>query len=266
MNDTSILWPVAGLIHFLSRPKLWPGALIANFLAWVITLLLAIVVCWWTWPVLTQDIGWFAFMINAGLAFGWGMLAFLVGWMVLVPIVLGMAYEKLTRRILLAEGHEVIEEGSIAAARSAVVFVFKTLHWRLGWLVLGLLPLLIGLPPLSWLIATVALGHVALLDACDTALAMRGHGGAARARLIGTHRREMLLGGLGAGIAGQALGSTVIGWLFWMPGLYVAAARECPSWGEVERPAIDTSATPAEPGAAGESSEAPPKPSENASA
>lgn len=230
MSDVQPLWPLSGLWAFLARPGRWWRPLLMTALLWALIMLSALGALWLSWPATVPE-SWWDTLLAYSLPFAWAALCLLAGWLLVFPLAMGLAYETLARACLRDQGVAISELALMRGLMAGLSFLLRTLHWRLGWLLLGVLALIVpGLNLVALPIAALGLGHVALLDACDLCLGLQGLSGRERSELLAEHREELLIAGLLAGFAGQLLGLTLIGWWFWMPGLVCGAAQATPRW------------------------------------
>ncbi len=87
--------------------------------------------------------------------------------------------------------------------------------------------------PLPLIVGAIAQARIAVIDAVDIALAVRGVPGSRRLALMRCHRTDMRVGATLAAVLNMALGLTVIGWLAWFPALVCGAARLVLQWPDV---------------------------------
>lgn len=225
-------WPVRGLGYFLAHPRLWLAPLAATVVAWSGVLLVAGLVLWWQWPEAAVA-GFWNKLWQISIAFGWAGAMAIVAWLALLPLLIGMAYEALVRRVLSQEGVALSEERTLRAIKSALIVLLHHLGWMILWPLLAVLcsvsaflipPSSPLLAPLGLFLGHMGLAHMAVLEAGDVALGSRGLPGAQRWRLLSEHRSQVLAAALvGAGLS-ALLGFTFIGWLLFMPAMFTGAA------------------------------------------
>jgi hypothetical protein len=250
---TDALWPLTGLLRFAATPSWWLRPLCVAAVLGFALLAIAVAVAWWRWPG-AEAAGWHAWL-GGTFAIGQAAAVVLVCWLVLMPVVLGLVMDALVHQVHRQHGApEVALPAALPALLASLTVIAGTLTPRLLWGVGGVaLSLCAG--PVGAVLASFGIAHIACLDALDLSLAARGLDGAARLRALHAHRRELLVGSLVAGALGLLLAATVIGWLFWLPGLMAGAAREVLGWPEVMAraagappPLVSAPAPPSAPG------------------
>ncbi|NRA90680.1 MAG: hypothetical protein HRU43_06100 [Simkaniaceae bacterium] len=122
-------------------------------------------------------------------------------------------------------------EGSFQAAVSSIQVIFRTLGWRLFWPLLTLIAIFF-FGPLSMFIAQIGMGHIAVIDACDLALTIQGEPVSKRVQALKKRVIPILLSGFVAGVLSMILTTTIIGWLFWLPGVYVGCTLWTLQWNQ----------------------------------
>ncbi len=217
--DIDPWWPVRGFAWFAVRPWLWLRPLLAHGLALAVLVGTATVVTWWAWP---GEHGWWGWLWRAGAALSLGLSAALVAWALLVPLLLAVVLDSLAGAVFASRGVTVPAIPLTTAVAGSLAVLGRTLPLRLRWLAVSLLAILLG--PLGPFLAAYALARVAVVDACDIALAVRGVPATDRLRVFGGERRRLRWAALVAGGLQLGLGLTILGWLFWMPGLVCGAA------------------------------------------
>lgn len=234
MADTpGAIWPLAGLLHFLSHPGLWLRALVGTAALLALTVAAAGAALWLSWP---SAEGFWAMTGAVLLSITWTLVAASLAWYAAGPFIMGWAFERVAAQVLKTRGAPTPGEGIAASVRSAGTVLLRTLHWRVGWplcaLALGFIP---GLNLLAPLVAAFGLAHVGALDGGDLALALRGVPGQERLALLRAHRGQLLAGCLLAALMVLGLGFTVVGGLLIAPMLYTGAALWVVGW---PRPAV----------------------------
>lgn len=175
----------------------------------------------------------FSYLWSLGLA---GGAAVLVG-MVLQPVLMIFALDAIARARFRDAGlAPVAEEPVWRALGSALRVVLNTMPLRLAAVTTAFLaPLIAG--PFGLALAAVVVAQVALIDAVDTALAVRGLTGAQRIAALAAHRAELRAALPAATLTNIGLSLTVLGWLLWLPALVAGAATTASTWPEVLTPA-----------------------------
>ena len=224
-------WPVTGTVAYLSQPRLWGWPLAATAAGWAVILLV------FAWVLITQrpapELGFFSTLVGYLWALAKAGGAAFAIYIALLPLLIGMACEQLAKRVQRAAGAgEAREEPMPLALWSTARVILNTLHLRLGWLLIGVVALVLT-GPLGLLVGAYAMARIAVIDAADVGLAMRGCDGLTRVRLLSAHRAELARAALPAAGLNLALGATIIGWLFWLPGLVAGAAKHILDWPEV---------------------------------
>ena len=222
--DLDPWWPVRGLAWFAVRPWLWLRPLLAHGLALAVLVAVATSVTWWAWP---GDHGWWSWLWRAGAALSLGLSAALAVWALLVPLLLAVVLDSLAGAVFASRGVTVPAIPLAQAVAGSLTVLGRTLPLRLRWLAVSLMALLLG--PFGPLLAAYALARVAVVDASDIALAVRGVPAADRLRQFAAERGRLRRAAFVAGGLQLGLGLTILGWLFWMPGLVCGAALQaCP--------------------------------------
>ena len=229
-GTTTPTWPLRGLFHFIQHPKLWLTPIVTTIAGWIILAALAVLVIRLTWPDNVNN-QWWEDILGALLAFGWAALTMLIGWMLAIPVLIGLAYEDLVRKVLLSQNVELGEEATIAAMKSSIQVLIRNLGWVILWPVLSLacnfIPLL---APIGVLISQIGIAHVTALEACDLALSSRGVTGRERIRMMKARRGKIISAALVGGVLSLLLGITFIGWLLFLPAMFTGAALLIARW------------------------------------
>lgn len=212
-------WPLDGLLWFLARPWLWLRPLAVHALALTVLLGVATATTWWAWPA---DAPWLTFLLRACGAVTLGLVAAIAAWTVLVPLLLALVLDSLAEAVFRARGLPPVAVPVTHSIAAGVGVLLRTLPLRLRWLAVGLSSLLLG--PLGPFVAAYALARVAVVDATDIALGVRGLEMDERMALYQRERSELRAAALVAGLLQIGLAFTFVGWLFWMPGLVCGAA------------------------------------------
>ena len=223
------LWPLAGLISFLTRPSLWKGPLLAMFAGGVLLVAVVAGEMYRAWP--TPDLSWWRWWLTCLLAFGWAGAAAVVTWVVASPFLIGFALDGVVRAEQRAAGAPDVPGETILPAFASALRVFlRTLPMRALWTVIALVAAFLG--PVGMVVAAAAIAHLAVLDCLDAALAARGLNGAARLAAIRAHHHEVFAGVATAAMLNLGLGATLILWPAWLPGIGAGAARLVLQWPE----------------------------------
>lgn len=247
-------WPLSGLGYFLRHPRLWLAPLAATLAGWIAVFIVACLVLWWRWPGETVE-GFWSSLWGILLAFGWAALAAVGTWLAALPLLVGLAYEALVKRVLSEHGVPLGEERTISAIRSAAIVLLRNLGWMILWPTLSVLCQVVAVlvpvtspvtAPLGLILSQFGLAHIAVLEGGDVALGSRGLAGSRRWRLLRERRREILgAAAVGAGLS-LLLGLTIFGWLLFMPAMFTGAALWVGSWdlGDEAAPAPHAPAPP----------------------
>jgi hypothetical protein len=224
-------WPVTGTLDYIRQPRLWGWPLVTTAAGWTIILLVFAWVLAWQRPA--HDIGFWSTLVGYLWALAKAGGAALAIYLLILPVLVGLACEQLAKRVQRAAGApEAREEPLHRAVWSTGRVILNTLHLRLLWLGVSIVALLIT-GPFGLVVGAFAMAQIAVIDAADIGLAMRGCDGLTRIRLLAAHRAELRRAALPAAGLNIALGVTFLGWLFWLPGLVTGAARLVLDWPEV---------------------------------
>lgn len=219
--------PVMGLGYFLARPYLWIGPLFATLIALIVLMSVFIFVAYFSWP--SEGAGWFAYTWGILKSFGYAAIAILALWVSLFPIILNVAFERMCGRILHEQKKPVKGEGIGQATLSSIQVIFRTVGWRLFWPFAAIFCLLF-FNPLAIFVVQMGMGHIAIIDGCDLALSVQGIKGRERIQMLKERRGALFVSGFIAGLLSIVLTATVIGWLFWLPGIYVGTVLWSMNW------------------------------------
>jgi hypothetical protein len=227
---SSLPWPIQGSIDFVRTPRWWGWPLLALTLTLLLCVAVAASLVWWQIP--SSEATWWQTIIGWLWAIALGLGGAVAMWVVFQPMLLALACETLVATVQRAAGAPPLTgEGLVTGFLSSLRVILNTLPLRTATVAVSFLgPLLAG--PVGLVLAFIAVSYVAVIDACDVALAVRGMPGVRRLEVIAAHRgelRKMLPVAAGWNFL---LGVTVIGWVLWMPGLLVGAARLVLSWPE----------------------------------
>jgi hypothetical protein len=237
-------WPVLGLIRFLGRPALWLMPALAGGGTVCGLLLLGFSVLVRAWP--SAHLGFWPWAWRLLEAFGFALSAILAAWVVVVPLVMGLAMQHLVRRVQQDLLAPPAGESVWSGLASSLHLLRHTWLLRLGVTLAAVAGSCLG--PVGLAVGTLGLAYLACLDALDLALAMRGIAGRRRLELIRAHRRDHLGGTLVASALLLILGGSIIGWWLVLPALAAGAAERVLGWdgvcGALAQPA-DATGTPA---------------------
>ncbi len=187
-------------------------------------------VVYFSWPASHLAIPKYTLKIIQAL--GLGSFAMFFVWAFVFPIFLNGAFENVVKKIYLSKGEDILELKFFKSLNSSLYLIRKTLIWRLGWLFLSFISA-IFFSSIGLIISQVAIGHIAVLDASDLALTVRGVENSKRFKLLQDNSLGILSGGLIGGLFGFILATTVIGWIFWLPSVYVGTALWVLYWEEI---------------------------------
>ena len=220
---------IVGFGYFISRPYLWLAPLFATLISFFVLLAAFFGVAYLSWPEST--LGWFSYAWGIFKSLGYASLALLALWVSVFPIILNYAFENMIGKILHDKRIPVKGEGSFQAAVSGIQVMFRTLGWRLFWPLLTLIAIFF-FGPLSMFIAQIGMGHIAVIDACDLSLTIQGEPASKRVQALKKRVIPILLSGFVAGMLSMILTTTIIGWLFWLPGVYVGCTLWTLQWSQ----------------------------------
>jgi hypothetical protein len=224
-------WPVSGTIAYITQPRLWGWPLASTAAGWTIILLVFASVLVWRRP--PHDTGFWNTLVGYLWALAQAGGAAFASYIVILPLLVGLACEQLAKRIQREAGApDAAEEPLPKAIWSTARVILNTLHLRIAWLLVGVVALVLT-GPFGLLVGAFAMAQIAVIDAADVALAMRGCDGLTRIRILAAHRGELRQAAIPAALVNVGLGVTFVGWLFWLPGLVAGAARKVLEWPEV---------------------------------
>ncbi|MCH9633061.1 MAG: hypothetical protein S4CHLAM6_14120 [Chlamydiae bacterium] len=230
-NNSYFLWPFRGLSYFVAHPKMWWLPILTTFILTIILLAVFLFVMVITWPSL--DMTFWIKLWHILKSFGYSTTALLVAFIVLMPIVLTLALDKMVRKILLNEEGRTFEVGFFRSIYSGTIIFFKTLFWRIFWPIVGLIGV-IFLGPIGAFISQLGIGHLAIIDGVDLTLALKGLSTDQRISLYKKKRGEIFCMGFFAAILSMGLSITVVGWLIWIPSVFTGTALWVKDWPELK--------------------------------
>lgn len=219
-----------GLGYFLSHPRLWFLAFLAVFILSVVLLGIFVFVVILAWPPSVLSFGhklWDIFK-----AVGLGTAGVLVGFVILMPLIVTLALDKMVRKLLSHEEGKVVEVGFFKSIYSSTVIFFKTFFWRLFWPIVGIFSALF-LGPIGAFISQMGIGHLAVIDGVDLALALKGLGTKRRVDLYRDKRGAIFVVGFFSAILSMALSITILGWFLWVPAVFCGTALWVKDWPEL---------------------------------
>lgn len=76
------------------------------------------------------------------------------------------------------------------------------------------------------ILSQVGMGHIAMIDAADLSLTLQGRSAKQRVYALESKLMPLLTAGFIAGVLSMILTTTMIGWLFRLPGIYAG----CTLW------------------------------------
>jgi len=224
-------WPITGLFTILRHPSLLGWPVLALLVSWTAVLAVFSSVLYANRPA--HDGGFTASLIGYLWALGLAGGAAVFVAMIVQPLVMAFALDAIARAQFHAKGLPHAHEESVwRAILSALRVIINTAHLRVGTVIVAFIaPLIAG--PFGLVVAAAAMAHVALIDAVDTSLAVRGLNGNERLLALTAHRSELRAALATATISNIGLSLTIIGWLLWLPSLVAGAAATVSSWPEV---------------------------------
>lgn len=222
-------WPIRGISYFLAHPGLWLRPLLGTTVAYSITLSLLVVTSWLLWPAEQAESGFFLALWGYLQALAGGAIVALVSWLILLPLIMSFAYEKMVTHILKKHEVELDSETMLGSVISSAHMLVRTMHWRLLWPGLSIL-CFFAFPPAGALVSQLGLAHIACIDGCDLTLALRGVPGKQRPAIIKEHRWQLAVGIGMAALIGIALGVTIVGWVLFMPMMFTGTALIVAQW------------------------------------
>lgn len=230
-TDLYFLCSFRGLGYFLSHPRLWFLAFLAVFFLSVVLLGIFVFIVVMAWPPSALSFGHKLWEIAK--AVGFGSAGVLVGFIVLMPLIVTLALDKMVRKVLAQEEGRVVEVGFFKSIYSSTVIFFKTIFWRLFWPVVGIFSALF-LGPVGAFISQMGIGHLAMIDGVDLALALKGLDTKKRIHLYREKKGSIFVVGFFSAILSMALSITVLGWFLWVPAVFCGAALWVKDWPEVK--------------------------------
>lgn len=229
--DTKQITPtncaIVGFGYFITRPYLWLAPLIAALLSFFILLAAFFLTAYISWPDAT--LGFFHYTWGIFRSLGYASLTLIALWVSIFPVILNFAFENMIGKILHDQRIPIKGEGTLQAISSSVQVIFRTLGWRIFWPLVTLIALLF-FGPLAIFLAQIGMGHIAIIDACDLSLTIQGAPANERIGALKSRVIPILTAGFIAGMLSIILTTTIIGWLFWLPGVYAGCTLWTLSW------------------------------------
>lgn len=222
---SSSVWPLAGLRWLLAHPRLWVRPVIAHACAMAVMLALGLSVSYWLWPasaVLPETSSWWHHGLKIGGAIGAGVVIAFSAWIILVPLVLAVVLDSLAVAVFRERGLPDIPVPVAQSIAAGLAVLVRTFPLRLRWILVMVVSLFTG--PLAPIIMSYAVARVAVVDAYDIGLGVRGVSSAQRLARYVAERGELRQAALTAGALQMLLAFTFVGWLWWLPALVCGAA------------------------------------------
>lgn len=214
---------LVGMGYFIARPYLWLAPLLAALISFFVLVAAFFTVAYASWPISTLT--WFSYTWGVFKSLGYASLSLIALWVSVFPIILNYAFENMIGKILHDKQVPIKGEGAFQAVTSSIQLILRTLGWRIFWPLVTLISLLF-FGPLAMILAQIGMGHIAVIDAVDLSLTIQGLPVKKRIRAIKSRMLPILTAGFIAGILSMILTTTIVGWLFWLPGIYAG----CTLW------------------------------------
>jgi len=214
---------IVGFGYFISRPYLWLAPLLAALISFFVLLAAFFLTAYISWP--EGSAGWFSYTWGVFKSLVYASLTLVALWVSVFPVILNFAFENMIGKILHDERAPILGQGALQAVTSSIQVMFRTLGWRLLWPAATLIALFF-FGPLAMFLAQVGMGHIAVIDACDLSLTVQGEPVSHRIQALKSRTLPILTAGFIAGMLSMILTTTIIGWIFWLPGLYAG----CTLW------------------------------------
>ncbi|QVL56925.1 MAG: hypothetical protein KFB93_05940 [Simkaniaceae bacterium] len=218
---------MVGIGYFIARPHLWLAPLLAALFSFFVLIAAFFITAYTSWPESTLT--WFSYTWGIFKSLGYASLTLIILWVSVFPIILNYAFENMIGKILQDKRVPIKGEGSFQAMTSSVQVIIRTLGWRLFWPLATLISLFF-FGPLAMILAQVGMGHIAIIDATDLSLTIQGQPVKKRMHAIKSRFLPILTAGFIAGILSMILTTTIVGWLFWLPGVYAGCTLWTITW------------------------------------
>lgn len=226
-NYTASNCSLLGIGYFIARPYLWLAPLLAALLSLVVLTMAFFLTAYLSWPAST--LSWLSYTWGIFKSLGYASLTLIVLWVSVFPIILNFAFENMIGKILHDERIPIKGEGALKAMVSSIHVILRTIGWRIFWPLVTLISLFF-FGPLAMILAQVGMGHIAIIDASDLSLTLQGFTAKQRIHALKSRLLPILTAGLIAGVLSMILTTTIIGWLFWLPGIYAGCTLWTLTW------------------------------------
>lgn len=220
-------WPIRGVAFFVSSPRLWWRPLFTVMAAFLLMAALFGYVFYRSWP--SAELSWYLYTWTAVKAFGYATASALAVWVFILPLGLSFGFEGMIRQIFAQKNSPIAEEKLFKSIHSTGYVLIHTLGWRIFWPLMTLIGTL-TLGPVGFIIGQIGLGHITAIDGFDLALSLKGYSGGKRLDAMSKYRAKLLQIGFLGGMLSALLGLTVIGWIFWLPGMFSGMALWISFW------------------------------------
>ncbi|MCB1072666.1 MAG: hypothetical protein KDK96_06140 [Chlamydiia bacterium] len=218
---------IVGIGYFIARPYLWLAPLLAALISFFVLIAAFFLTAYASWPESTLT--WFHYTWGIFKSLGYASLMLIALWVSVFPIILNYAFENMIGKILHDKQIPIKGEGAFQAITSSIQIIFRTLGWRLFWPLVTLISLFF-FGPLAMILAQIGMGHIAIIDATDLSLTIQGLPVKKRIKAIKSRFLPILTAGFIAGILSMILATTIVGWIFWLPGIYAGCTLWTIAW------------------------------------
>ncbi len=221
MIDSVVFSPLKGFFYFLTHPRLWFRPL---FITLIAGLLLGLVFSLSTWSLWPKEIThtW-EYALHGAKAIGLGSLIAVLSWAFFISLLLSYAFDVTLRKALKQEGLLSKELPFLPSFAIGISVMMKTLKWRIFWPVATLVAMFF-LPFAAAFIGQMGIGHMAVIDSCGMTMSFMGYNTEKQLGYYKEFSYSLLVMGFFAGLGSFFLLPTFIGWLYWIPGIYIGAA------------------------------------------
>jgi len=232
-RSQDLLWPLAGLRHFLARPRLWFAALLRGSGGLLVIGIIAALSLWWHWPEAgIAD-------LNGVIDLAGPLLADLAAALaLLLPLSKGSAGAAVLRPVLRERDSSITLAMPKRSLGERAQALLRAPFWPLVWIA-AIIAARIQHPWLGGAVALWAIAHLMCLRACDQSLAALGRDLRSRRRALAARFIPVLIASLVAAGMLAVLTISVFGWPLWPPGVFAGAARWTQSWAGPNRAAED---------------------------
>lgn len=218
-----------GIGYFIAHPYLWLAPLFAALVSFFVLTMAFFLTAYISWPEST--LSWFSYTWGIFKSLGYASLTLIALWVSVFPIILNFAFENMIGKILHDKRVLIKGKGALKAMTSSIHVIFRTIGWRIFWPIVTLISLFF-FDPLAMILAQVGMGHIAIIDASDLSLTLQGHNAKQRVHALKSRMMPILTAGFVAGALSMILTTTIIGWLFWLPGIYAGCTLWTITWKE----------------------------------